>query len=81
LLYLYINQEKDEEWAKQPVNWINLGIVIYFPASLIIFILSNYIIAGSNAAMKTLIWNIHAGLVMIMYLLWAHAFRISGNER
>ena len=80
LLYLY-KSGFAEDWIKQSTSWFNAGILIYFPAAFVIFVLSNYLMASKNHAMNTIVWNLHAALVLIMYLLWARGFRLAGNGR
>lgn len=80
ILYLY-RSGFSENWLNNPINWINMGILIYFPAACIIFILSNYFIASSNAVLKTMVWNVHAALVLLMYLIWARGFKLINNGR
>lgn len=80
LLYLY-KSGFAEDWIKQPTSWFNAGILIYFPAAFIIFILSNYMLASKNVAMNTIVWNVHAALVLLMYIVWARGFKLAGNGR
>ncbi len=80
MLYLY-RSKFSEDWLKNPINWINGGILIYFPAAFIIFILSNYLTKSSNSSMNTMVWNIHAALVLFMYLAWARGFKLINNGR
>lgn len=80
LLYLYKSGFADN-WIKQTTSWFNAGILIYFPAAFIIFVLSNYMLASKNAAMNTIVWNVHAALVLLMYVVWARGFRLAGNGR
>ncbi|KQC01745.1 hypothetical protein AQF98_05070 [Pedobacter sp. Hv1] len=80
LLHLY-KSGFSENWLRQPNNWFNGGILIYFPAAFIIFILSNYLTKSSNSSMNTMVWNIHAALVLFMYLIWARGFKLIGNGR
>ncbi len=66
-----------ENWLSSPVNWINMGILIYFPAATIIFILSNYFtFVKLHRELVHLIWNIHAFLVLMMYLFWTKGFSL-----
>jgi hypothetical protein len=79
MLYLY-KSGFTENWINKPVNWFNMGILIYFPVACIIFIVSNYLIFVSmNRAMNHMVWNLHATLVMIMYLVWARGFSLIKN--
>jgi len=66
-----------ERWIKMPVNWINMGIMSYFPAASIIFILSNtFVFKSYDRDLNILVWDLHALLVLIMYLLFAKAFSL-----
>ena len=79
LLYLY-KSGFTENWINKPTSWFNMGILIYFPVACIIFILSNYLVFGRmNKAMNSMIWNLHAVLVMFMYVLWAKGFSLLKN--
>jgi hypothetical protein len=80
MLYLY-KGGFTENWINKPVNWINMGILIYFPAACIIFILSNYLITSLNKTLNTMVWNIHAVLILLMYLFWAKGFSLLKNGR
>jgi len=75
MLYLY-KSGFTENWLNKPVNWFNIGILIYFPVACVIFILSNYLTTSPNKAMNTMVWNLHATLVLIMYLIWARGFSL-----
>jgi hypothetical protein len=76
LLYLY-KSGFTEHWLNKSTNWFNIGILIYFPAACIIFILSNYVVFKTmDKSMKHLVWNVHAALVFIMYLVWARGFSL-----
>ena len=81
LLYFY-KEDFTENWIDNPTNWFNIGILIYFPTACIIFILSNYLVfVRMNKEMNTMIWNIHAVFVMLMYLIWAKGFNLLKNGR
>lgn len=80
MLYLYKSGFADD-WIKQSTSWFNAGILIYFPAAFIIFMLSNYMIASKNTAMNSVVWSVHAALVLLMYVVWARGFRLAGNGR
>lgn len=49
-----------------------VGIMLYFSSASILFGLSNAIL--KNRILNILIWNIHATIVLIMYLIFAWAF-------
>ncbi|WP_233164591.1 hypothetical protein [Pedobacter sp. ASV28] len=76
LLYFY-KSGFTENWLNNPINWLNMGIMIYFPAASIIFILSNYFVfVLHNYKMANVIWDVHSILVLLMYLLWAKGFSL-----
>ncbi|SOD12178.1 hypothetical protein [Pedobacter xixiisoli] len=76
LLYLY-KSSASENWLGSPINWVNMGILLYFPAASIIFILANYFtFVGGDGEMSRSIWNLHAILVLAMYLIWTKAFSL-----
>lgn len=80
LLYLY-KSGFTENWLNKSTSWFNMGILIYFPAACIIFILSNYLITNTaNKAMNTMVWNIHAVLVLLMYVFWARGFYLMKKD-
>ncbi|MDQ8006590.1 MAG: hypothetical protein REI64_17435 [Pedobacter sp.] len=76
LLFLY-RSGFVEDWLKQSSSWINIGILVYFPAATLIFILSNYFVfVTSNRQLNRVIWDIHSILVLAMYLAFAKAFSL-----
>jgi hypothetical protein len=76
MLYLY-KSGFTENWLSKPINWFNIGILVYFPAACLIFIVSNYIVFKTmNKHMNMYIWNTHAALSMLMYLIWAKGFSL-----
>lgn len=81
LLYFY-KSGFTENWIHKPINWFNMGILIYFPVACIIFILSNYLVfVRMNKPMNSMIWNLHAVFVMFLYLIWAKGFSLLKNGR
>lgn len=81
--FLYLYQSGiTEDWINKPINWFNMGILIYFPVACIIFIVSNYLVFGQmNKAMNSMVWNMHAVFVMLMYIFWARGFSLLKNGR
>jgi hypothetical protein len=59
----------DWPWTEQPHNWMVSGLLLYFSSSLFLFLFSNFLASGCSAATNITIWNIHAALVLLMYLL------------
>ena len=61
---------------KSPVFWINTAFFIYFSGGFLLFTLSNYI-QPLNLEIRMLVWQFHAVLSIIMYVLifiglWQH---------
>jgi hypothetical protein len=76
LLYLY-QSGFTENWLSKPINWFNMGMLIYFPVACIIFIVSNYMsFVIRNRPMNRSVWDLHGALVILMYLCWAYGFRL-----
>ena len=81
LLYFF-KSGFSENWLNSPINWINMGVLIYFPAASIIFILSNYFtFVKLNDEMTSVVWNMHACLVIGMYLMFTKAFFCLKSQR
>ncbi len=71
LCFLYWwHHENDTEtkWSAIPLNWIISGLLIYFSSTFILLTFSNMIISSSKSV-SIMMWNIHATLTIIMYLL------------
>lgn len=76
LLYLY-KSGFTENWINKPTSWFNIGILLYFPVVCIIFILSNYMVfVTKNKGMNLIVWEFHAAMSMVMYLIWARGFSL-----
>jgi len=76
-LYYFITTAADDEaapWASQPDNWVNAGILLYFSGALAQFAFSNVVDVTASQAIKLLIWELHATLVLIMYILFTISF-------
>jgi hypothetical protein len=68
------NEEEPLTWRANPHNWFVSGILLYFSSSLFLFVFSNYLTAHSSLESNILVWNIHATLVLIMYLIFTLGF-------
>ncbi|MGZ3822523.1 MAG: hypothetical protein ACXVB6_18155, partial [Mucilaginibacter sp.] len=75
--------ENNIKWAQNPLNWVNTGTLLYYSGALFIFSFSN--IAATHMAtavrmspkfyaLNILIWNIHATLVLAMYVMFSIGF-------
>ncbi len=66
-------------WSSNSLIWINIGIVLYFSGALFIYSFSNFTTAYTSPKYKSLnlfIWDIHAALLLCMYLLFSWGFYI-----
>lgn len=71
LFYFLDNMEREKP---HPIgaNWFNSAFLMYFAGAFFLFLLSNLIVG--NKAANTVIWNIHATLVLLMYLMHGIGF-------
>jgi len=72
--YNTLKELKIESLDKEPVFWLNIGVLLYFSGSLFIFLFTNYFQA-SNEALLTL-WGIHAIFNIILNFTYAIALWI-----
>ncbi|MBL7757338.1 MAG: hypothetical protein JNL59_08090 [Chitinophagaceae bacterium] len=66
--------EDDRPWTAIADNWAVSGIFFYFSSALFLFIFSNYLLQHVSKQANVLVWNIHAGIVLLLYLLLAVTF-------
>lgn len=57
-----------------PEIWITVGLLLYFSTALVLFAFLNYISHIPDHATIMVIWNIHATLVLMMYMLFTKGF-------
>lgn len=71
LAYFYkmLKELKVKYLEKDPMFWINSGILVYFSGNLFIFIFSNYILP--HKSLNMLFWSIHATLNLFIYTFYA----------
>jgi hypothetical protein len=73
---VYFKQRLDQGHSiskhNRPLLWINSALLIYFGGSFFLFISSNLILA--NITMNAMLWDIHASLVFVMYILFTIGF-------
>lgn len=77
LAYFAQTNDNGTKWQLNPLNWINTGILLYFSGALFIFSFSNVTashLSKKYYAINVLMWNIHATLLLLMYLLIAIGF-------
>jgi hypothetical protein len=56
-----------------PDFWFNTAVFLYFSGAFMLFIFSNFIVRVSRHNFN-IIWNIHASLVLLMYVLFTIGF-------
>lgn len=61
-------------WKHIPLHWIISGLLLYFSSAFILFTFSDFIISVSSRTVSIVLWNIHAGLSVMMFLLLAIGF-------
>ncbi|HTI09817.1 MAG TPA: hypothetical protein VL832_14715 [Puia sp.] len=78
MYYFWRTGNKTEEgpWMSQPLNWMVSGILLYFASAFCLFLCSNLVLGKHRLGSETImvLWNIHAGLTMTMYLLFTIGF-------
>jgi len=62
------------KWSTNPDFYFNTGIFLYFSGAFMLFIFSNFILSNLSKPDFFIIWNIHAILVLIMYLFFSIGF-------
>lgn len=67
--YKLLKELKIRYLERNPMFWINTGILIYFSGSLFLFIFSNYLLKQTQ--LNNLFWSIHAGLNVFINVLYA----------
>jgi hypothetical protein len=71
-VYWWQGTEEDSEksWGNIPNNWIVTGLMLYFAGAFFLFLLFNYFISPQAIKkVNSIILDVHATLVLIMYLL------------
>lgn len=58
----------------QPETWVVIGLLIYFASAFFQFTFPNIVSSTASLSTRLLIWDIHASLVLVMYLLIAAGF-------
>jgi hypothetical protein len=77
ILYLSSNTRSDDHpdvFTRRPETWVVIGILVYFSSALFQFAFSNIISRQASHYTRMLIWDLHASLVMIMYVLFTVGF-------
>lgn len=72
MLY-WIYRDDDVSWSSVSTNWIVSGLLLYFSSGFFLFVFGNFLLTNEFT------WNIHATLILIMYLLFATGFYINAK--
>jgi hypothetical protein len=67
-------EDGEGQWVDISENWFVSGNLLYFSSALFLFIFTNYLIGLGNKNASMLIWNLHAAIVLIMYLFFTIGF-------
>ena len=59
---------------RQPDFYFNAGFFLYFSGAFMLFVFSNFIISNLSLYNFSIIWTIHAALLLLMYLFFSIAF-------
>ncbi|MES2373590.1 MAG: hypothetical protein V4557_13500 [Bacteroidota bacterium] len=78
MLY-WIYRNDNTTWYSVPSNWMVCGLLLYFSSGFFLFVFSNYLASTLSLPGLVFVWNFHATLILIMYLLFAIGFVINGK--
>ncbi|RKR83717.1 hypothetical protein BDD43_3931 [Mucilaginibacter gracilis] len=83
IYHIFWQAEKQQEkaWLKQPENWITVGLLVYFCSSLFYFAFLNIIYQRPTLTLYFILGDVHATLVLLMYVLFSKGFLVYKNER
>jgi hypothetical protein len=65
--------QSDQKVTVLPDFWFNTAIFLYFSGAFMLFVFSNFIL-GESRNNFDIIWNIHAAIVLMMYILFTIGF-------
>ncbi|RFZ90304.1 hypothetical protein D0C36_21130 [Mucilaginibacter conchicola] len=66
----------ESKWTDNNFNWINIGLLLYYSAGLIMFTFSNYFLKLNTLTLT--IWTIHDTILITEYILFGIGFYKSG---
>jgi hypothetical protein len=69
LYWWFKDDDTSVQWSALPLNWVISGLLLYFSSAFILFTFSNAAIAYLSVKNFILVWNIHATLTILMYIL------------
>jgi hypothetical protein len=62
-------------WKDIPLHWIVSGLLLYFSSAFLLFTFSDFLLSVSSRSTFIVLWNIHAGVSVMMFLLLAIGLR------
>lgn len=68
-------------WSREGSFWFVTGFLVYFSSSLFLFIMSNQTFGMMSTRQAWTLWNIHATMVLMMYLLFTAGFWYAARTR
>lgn len=73
--FFWVMMHSDEErnLLELPEFWASVGVLIYFSSNLMLFFYGNYM-ASQSAEVFDALWHLHAGLNIMLYLVYTIAF-------
>lgn len=75
LCFLYWwHHEPERSWQSTPLHWMISGLLLYFASAFLLFTFSSLIMSVSSRSFSIVLWNIHASLSILMFLLLAVGF-------
>jgi len=72
-LILRIRSKNNFSFKEEPMFWINTAVLIYFPVSMVFLLMSNYLRENFSIEFNSFIWNFHALLSFLQYVLFTIA--------
>lgn len=81
LLYYYklLKEVKHLSLERQPMFWINTGVLIYFSSSLVFFLASN-VLASQSIEVRGIVWGTHAIFNVFHYITFTIALWVKPNK-
>lgn len=80
LLYFYstLRNMTEKDLVSSPMFWISSGVLLYFSASLFIFIYSNILFGETKNSFT--IWGLHAIMSIILYIFYTIALWVKPKQ-
>ncbi len=73
MLYIFKQNNDEQNWGDNIYNWVNTGILLYFASCLFMFVSSNYLLnAGKH--INRIVWGAHDTILVIQFILFAVGF-------